>query len=108
MNSKDLAQKILFGGRFAGEADQHAAKSVFLGHLLHRLGVEPNKVAGEDLLSNIYLMLDWLRDRGQEIHDDTIKEAHCRLLYPWARAIISNCLGYTNVTTLGVPPHYGV
>jgi hypothetical protein len=90
------------------------AKNAFLMNLLAHLGVDPDGAPdiGERAEGAIALMehlLGVLADYKKLVPERHIKRAHCDMVLPMTRTIISACLYGEGVscTSLGVPKSYG-
>lgn len=91
------------------------AKNAFLLNLLGHLGVDPDGAPdmgrrGEGAVALTDFLLGVLAGYGKVVAERHIRRAHCDMILPATRALISSCLygeGVT-VTPLGVPKKYGV
>ena len=114
MKPTELVEKIVSGGKEYPDKDRISAKIGFLANLATILRI-PLPVEclddPEDRMRDrhfLYFYAGIIVGYGNEIDDKTIKDAHCMMMFPFTRAIISNCLGHRQVTALGVPSEYGV
>ena len=90
------------------------AKNAFLLNLFAHLGIDPDDApdAGERAEGAMALtehLLGLLGQHKKAISDRHIKYAHCDMILPMSRALISSCLYGEGVscTPLGVPKKYG-
>ena len=113
MKAKKLVKLIRNGTFGAGlKPDQEVgAKCSFLANLLVGTNIpfDPDEVMKAlSRKAKMDRMLELVRNSEREFSDDDIKKALCSMITPWARGVISVCLGYSvkELTSVGLPPGY--
>lgn len=107
MSGSELADKLEGGQLGAASPEHHAvAKVAFLLNLIETMGCrEEYEETPEATLTHCLCQVRAL----SSVKDIDVQEAHCAMIFPWNRAIISRCLyGEGLVTASGVPRFYDV
>lgn len=125
MKPADLVKKLRFtpsyvtdtitaAGVVPGEVMAAGAKNAFLMNLLALLGIDPDGAPdfgarGEGAVALTEFLLGLLAEHKKIVPERHIKRAHCEMVLPATRALISSCLYGEGVacTSLGVPKKYG-
>lgn len=111
MKSRDLAEKIGAAVSFATEPMHSLAKSAFLLNLLGYLDLDDRRVRLKDDRPKTLLahLLGVLRRCSVDVPEATIRRAHCDMVFPWSRVVVSAALygEGKKVTPAGVPAGYG-
>lgn len=113
MKAKKLVKLIRNGTFGAGlKPDQErGAKCSFLANLLVGTNIpfDPDDVMKSPTRGKkMERMLELVRESEREFSDDDIKKALCAMITPWARGVVSVCLGYSvkELTSVGLPAGY--
>ena len=124
-NAADLVKKLRFTpsyvtdaitatGIVPAEVMAACAKNAFLLNLMGHLGIDPDggPEVGERAEGAVALtehLLGILAEHKKLVPERHIKRAHCDMVLPATRALISSCLFGEGVacTSLGVPKKYG-
>jgi len=112
MKPSDLAAKVGAPVGFAPAPVQTLAKGAFLMNVLGYLGLDGGNCSRlKDDRPETFLahLLGVLRRRSEDVPNDIVRRAHCDMVFPWSRAIVSAALygeGRT-LTEAGVPAEYG-
>lgn len=112
MKPSVLANKVGATVGFAPASVQTLAKGAFLMNLLGYLGLDDGNCSRmKDDRPETFLahLLGVLRRRSADVPDDVVRRAHCDMVLPWSRAIVSAALYGEGlaVTPDGVPAEYG-
>lgn len=125
MTGTDLADKlkrtpsyvedvVVATGVVPAEVMAAGAKNAFLLNLLGHLGVDPDggpplTARGEGAGALLSHLIGLLRSYPRTVPERLIKKAHCDMVLPMTRSIISSLLYGEGVavTSLGVPKSYG-
>lgn len=109
-----VTDAIMPTGVVPAEVMAAGAKNAFLLNLLPLLKIDPDGgpefgVRGEGAVALLEHLLARLVEHKKTVPERHVKKAHCDMVLPSTRALISSCLygeGVT-VTPLGVPKAYG-
>lgn len=126
MTGTDLADKlkrtpsyvddlVTATGVVPAEVQAACAKNAFLLNLLGHLEIDPDEEPDpratplDGAVALLERLLGILRKRRKAVPERLIKKAHCDMVLPMTRSIISSLLygEGTAVTWLGVPKSYG-
>ena len=111
---RQKSRRRLYRGVLPPEVGAAGAKNAFLLNLLAHLGIDPDGVPdaggrGQGAGALLARLMGLLRAYDRLVPERLVKRAHCDMVLPMTRAIISSCLYGEGVacTPLGVPKKYG-
>jgi len=112
----ELIQKVFNPMNKYPEDQANSAKAAFLANLSELLKIDENGIrfppsfCPDDHPMRSKLQLSWYAGMivgyGQDIPPEKIRTAHMSMIFIWSRAIVSDMLGYEEITHVGVPAEY--